>query len=343
MEKQGKGLIAVDGGATKTDLVLFQEDGTVIRRLIGGPSNSREFGCEQSVTTLDSLLRSRFPLNDFTDAIGSIHLGLAGGGITPNQIRYQQFLQDRFHGVHHLGNGSDAINALNAGLPSGDGMVLIAGTGSAVFVRAGDTRLQVGGWGHLLGDEGSGYDIGRMGLRQVLQELDGRLPATSLSPLLCQAIGRPVDEAIPDLYRGGKRLIASLAPLVFEAAANGDPAAREILRESARQLSLLIQAGSRHLSQPPYLVVLSGSLWQANDGLLENLVFAQLDESYRTIHPRLPPVYGSAVAAMNGAGYPVTEAFSRRFARTLLAASSARTIRPAKDRAGTSETRQKTV
>lgn len=314
MKAEDEGFIAVDGGATKTDLILFRRDGTVINRVIGGPTNSSEIGFERSVETLRELFGQLLDgQSGLAGSITAVHLGLAGGGLESNRPRYRQFLQELFPHVRHISNGSDAISALNAGLRTGDGMVLIAGTGSAVFVRSGGEIRQVGGWGHLLSDEGSGYDIGRMGLRRVLQDLDGRMPPTLMTGLMCQAIGQPVDKAIPEIYSGGKRFISAMAPLVFRAADQGDEAALDILKESARQLALLLKAGSRFLTAPPFLVVLSGGLWAANDNLLEQLVFSQLDSRFKAIRPQLPPVFGSAVDAMTGAGLPVTPSFEQQF------------------------------
>jgi N-acetylglucosamine kinase-like BadF-type ATPase len=307
-------LIAADGGATKTDMVLFHPDGTVTNRVIGGPTNSSEIGFDRSAETLRVLFtRLLEKQGGLESSIRSLHLGIAGGGIESNRPRYYKLLREMFPHATYISNGSDAISALNTGLRKKDGMVLIGGTGSAVFVRRHGEIRQVGGWGHLLSDEGSGYDIGRMGLSRVLQALDGRKPPTLLTELMTRTIGQPVDKAIPEIYNGGKRYISSLAPLVFEAAESGDDAAMEILCESARRLSILVIAGSRFLADPPYPVVLSGGLWAANDQLLQRLVFEQLDSRFIAIRPALPPVFGSAVEAMDQAGYPIDVTFEKQF------------------------------
>ncbi|MBP8989478.1 MAG: hypothetical protein KBG64_04575 [Clostridia bacterium] len=310
-------LIAVDGGATKTDMILFDRTGTVINRVIGGPSNSSEIGFERSIETLTILFEQLLKNHQKEEPIQSIHMALAGGGIGSNRARYERFLQDLFPDVPHIRTDSDAISALNAGLRKEDGMVLIAGTGSAVFVRHAGQIHQVGGWGHLLSDEGSGYDIGRMGLRRVLQAYDGRMPPTLLTELMRQAIGQPVQEAIQEIYDGGKRLIASLAPQVFLAMEKGDDAARSIIHEGANQLVLLVKAGSQFLHKQPYLVVLSGGLWNASNNLLEKLVFNELGPQYQAIKPSLPPVFGSAIDAMTEAGYFVNDDFEKKFKQSL--------------------------
>jgi len=312
-------LIAVDGGATKTDLILFCPEGRIINRVIGGPSNSSEIGFARSTETLRDLFRQLLAGHGgFAAPIVAIHAGLAGGGIETNKPRYRHFLEQLFPQAC-VGNGSDAVCAINSGLESGDGMVLIAGTGSSLFVRTGDQIRQIGGWGHLLSDEGSGYDIGRMGLKRALQSLDGRMPPTLLTGLFEEKLGQPVDRAIPKIYEGGKRLISSLSRQVFAAVAAGDKAAAEILQESACELAQLLTAGSRFLPSPPFRVVLAGGLWEANDGLLQKLVGEQLKDQYIFIIPELSPVYGSAVAAMRLGGLPLTDDFRQAFRESLSA------------------------
>jgi len=112
-------------------------------------------------------------------------------------------------------------------------------------------------------------------------------------------------------------LIASLAPQVFLAMEKGDDAARSIIHEGANQLVLLVKAGSQFLHKQPYLVVLSGGLWNASNNLLEKLVFNELGPQYQAIKPSLPPVFGSAIDAMTEAGYFVNDDFEKKFKQSL--------------------------
>ncbi len=311
-------LLAVDGGGTKTDVVLFTEDGTVLKRIIGGPSNSSELGFERSSQTLKSLFEKLLSDYDGLKAsLYSIYVGLAGGGIGANKDRYKRLFMGLLPNALNLGSGSDAVNGLNSGLGTGDGMALIAGTGSAVFSRCCGKLYQVGGWGHLLGDEGSGYDMASKGLRRTLKAMDGRASSTIMYELFSESIGKPVVDAIPEIYEGGKRYIASLAPVVLEAADKNDEAALYILRDCAYELSSMLTAGSRFLDSIPYRVVLTGGLWNAANKLLEAFVKEQLDERFEYIHPKLPPVYGAAVEAMAFGGLTIDDEFERNFTNTL--------------------------
>lgn len=308
--------LAVDGGGTKTEMVLFQADGRILKRLNGPSTNASGIGFEASFATLSRMFCELLDVEIPAAAkLHAVFMGLAGGGLAANQPRYRAWLEATFPDVPVRGNGSDAIGALNAGLRRGEGMVLIAGTGSIAYVRTGSRDFQVGGWGHLLGDEGSGYALGRMALTRALQGMDGRRPPSALTERLVSRLGKPLDLALPQLYAEGKCGIAALAPLVFEAAAAADPDAQRILQRGALQLVRLIRAGCLHLDAPPYRVVLSGGLWRAPGNPLHRLVAAHLDARFELICPTLPPLYGCALEALALAGMTPGPAFESHFRR----------------------------
>jgi N-acetylglucosamine kinase-like BadF-type ATPase len=114
--------------------------------------------------------------------------------------------------------------------------VIIAGTGSVVFARAEDgTTRRVGGWGSLLGDAGSGYAVGRAGLRAVAAAFDGG-EDTSIRARVDEQYGIDGREAlIRKVYRD-EFAVQNVAPLVIDAAADGDPVAADILTSQAADL-----------------------------------------------------------------------------------------------------------
>ena len=201
-----------------------------------------------------------------------------------------------------------------AGVGAGDGMVVIAGTGTSAFVRCGGVLTQVGGWGYLVDDAGSGYSIGRAVLNAAFRERDGRGESTRLTELVERQLGFNVLGAVPMIYRGGKRTVASFAPLAFEAADMGDRQALAIVDNACRELRLLISTCASHLKNAPYLASLLGSLWKA-PRLLEG-VRDLLSPDYRLLRPDLPPVFGAAVAAAELARVSCGAAFHDRFAES---------------------------
>src|SRR4029079_10955142 len=135
---------------------------------------------------------------------------------------------------------NDALIALEAGAPEQPGVVVIAGTGSIAYGRNDRNQAaRAGGWGYMLGDEGSGYWIGRAALRAVLRESDRRGPATQLTPLLLNYYGvARAQDLIHQVYHNTLRpaAIASIAQCAQGAFSDGDPVAVGILRGSADQL-----------------------------------------------------------------------------------------------------------
>jgi N-acetylglucosamine kinase-like BadF-type ATPase len=172
----------------------------------------------------------------------------------------------------HVSNDADLVLA---GLDGEVGVALIAGTGSIALGRSiAGQRAQVGGWGHILGDEGSGYDIGRRGLQAAVRAADGRDAPTLLLDLVLRRwrLATPND-LVAEVYQHTsyeqeKAAVAHLAPLVLRAAEAGDATARRILSHAAGELSLLAVTAIDALdagAQPVSLAVGGGLLTNAHE------------------------------------------------------------------------------
>lgn len=305
-------LIGIDAGGTKNELVLCEKDGRVINRLTAPGSNAADLGPENAAMRIASQVRE---LTDGRcETVDALFAGLSGGGAPAISGEVRAVLTRELPFVKSISNGSDALNGLYAGVGAGDGMVVIAGTGTSAFVRCGGVLTQVGGWGYLVDDAGSGYSIGRAVLNAAFRERDGRGESTRLTELVERQLGFNVLGAVPMIYRGGKRTVASFAPLAFEAADMGDRQALAIVDNACRELRLLISTCASHLKKAPYLASLLGSLWKA-PRLLEG-VRDLLSPDYRLLRPDLPPVFGAAVAAAELARVSCGEAFHDRFAES---------------------------
>jgi N-acetylglucosamine kinase-like BadF-type ATPase len=187
------------------------------------------------------------------------------------------------------------------------GIALIAGTGSIALGR--DLRGQisrVGGWGHLLGDEGSGYDLGRLALQAVLRAADGRSQATVLTALVmdCWHLTESSDILSHAYGDTGKSRIAELAPLVLQAAYDGDVVAGRILRRAAHELALAMRAVSRNLAFPNGTAIplaFGGGLLVKEPAFRDAVL-----RRWRRYHPEGPvvlvkePALSAARAAMDG-------------------------------------------
>lgn len=294
--------IGVDGGGSKNDLILFTQEGNIVHRVIGKGSNVSELGadaaCDRLIGQIAGLLENHGGLSAEIDALFA---GLSGGGAASLQALVLERLRTALPNARHIRITGDTVTALYAGLGLGDGMAVIAGTGTSEYVRYGGSNYaMVGGWGHLIDDAGSGFWLGKAAINAALRDEDGRGPRTLLTQLVNEKLGRDVRTSIGYLYADGKRTIASFAPIIFAACEAGDEVALGILAAAADELALLITAGGKLIGRAPYRVALVGGLWNAP--LLDKAVRARLNDDYILTRLTAPPVLGSALAALELAG-----------------------------------------
>lgn len=307
-------MLAIDGGGTKTDMVLFGEDGRVERYLRGPGCNPNDVGFDGACRILASLLLQVFPTSqEAPPRLSSVFAGLSGGTIGDYRQRFRQFLQETFPQVPAIETNSDAVSALSSGIGCGDGCVVISGTGSIVYARRSGELFRAGGWGYLLDRGGSGYDFGRDALYYALCAADGRGPDTALRGLVESALGEEVTKAVQKIYKLGKPYIASLAPLVFSAFDQGDWAAQEILRDNGRELAKTINGVSVHLPEENVCqTVLVGGVFHSFE-TWKPFVIPWLKRQHQFYFPQLPPVYGSALEALQLIGEKPGPGFAEKF------------------------------
>ena len=206
----------------------------------------------------------------------------------------------------------DTYSVISSVLGHQDGCGLVAGTGSSLFVRAsGAGCIHIGGWGYLIDTGGSGYDLGRDALYMALRATDGRGKKTVLNQLLEQDLGRPVEEAIAEIYAGGRSYIASFAHTVFEGRRLGDPVCAAIFNRGVQRLSELVYTAAKYYPGT-YSVVLGGGLFSAFPEYVEALR-RETPSCAQLLTTNMPVVYGAAIEALWGAGYTASEPFKRQF------------------------------
>ena len=190
--------VGIDGGGTKTEFVLFDKDGTVQNVVRHQGSNPNDKGLDHSLEVLcaglEQLLRGRTPK--------AIFCGIGGVSLPEYQKAIIARLSDRFHA--HVGADSDAANVLSMGADPENSMAVICGTGSCVFVRKGNVRHRIGGWGYLLDQAGSAFDVGADALRAALAAQDGLAKPSLLTERIKELIGGEVYDNISKVYGGGR-------------------------------------------------------------------------------------------------------------------------------------------
>lgn len=294
--------VGIDGGGTKTESILFNQCGEILKITITDTTNINDIGIDDTMGNLKELLEILLKdLSGLNTPIHSIYAGLSGGGFKKNQIIIKKFLTKTLKNASYVSNGNDVSNVLAAGLRNCCGIVVISGTGSVAFVKTNSSIHQIGGWGYLLGDEGSGYKIGRDGLNAVFKEYDGRGQATLLTRLFEKRLGMPLIDALPDIYLKGKRYIASFSTDVFQAFESGDDVAAGIIENAAYQLAQYINAGGKYFDQGLIKTVLCGGV-ASNQKKLVDLVKKNVEDRFMLEVLDIPPVIGAGLNAFKADG-----------------------------------------
>ncbi len=249
--------LGIDGGGSKTDFMLTDKDGIVINHICLGETNPVNIGFDKACQVLDIGIRE--VCGDISHGKISVFAGIAGGITGENKQKISEFLK-RYRFCRY-DNGSDAQNAVEAALLDGDGITVILGTGDIAFTRAGDSLYRTGGYGYLFDTGGSGYSIGRDAIITSLNCEQNGTNETILLDMLKNNLGKSsLLESLSDLYDGGNKKIASVAPLVFDAYKIGDNAAIAILERNFEAVAKLIIDAARHINSGSINVRLIGSI-----------------------------------------------------------------------------------
>jgi N-acetylglucosamine kinase-like BadF-type ATPase len=265
-------LLGVDGGAA-TQAVLADLAGRPLGRGRGGESNHHRVGLEKAreaiVTAIEGAFLSAFGPRARAEAgrqrVAAACFGLAGvDGPHDEKLQLAWARERGFAASLRIVNDTELI--LAAGAPEGWGVALVAGTGSNCVARGPDGRtVRVGGWGPLLGDEGSGYQMGLSALRTAAQAADGRRPVPEVLRRVLDHWSLPGPDALlPRVYAPETTHadIAGLAGLVMDLAAAGQPDARRMVDDAAASLALHVDTAVRGLRHEKPPLALTGSQLQ---------------------------------------------------------------------------------
>ncbi len=300
-ENQQQLLLGVDGGGSKTVAWLATcgdaASGTpspnevaptasdepargtaphVIGRGAAGPSNPLAIGFDEALANLDRAVDAAFEDAHLAkQCAAAATIGLAGADRNPVRDRIAQWAGDcqlarRVQVVH------DALPVLAAATDDACGIALISGTGSFAFGRnARGETARAGGWGWMIGDEGSAFALARAALVAIAAAVDGRGPETALIDAVSRGLCvKDPSELIAAVYGHAepRRRVASLAPLVVQVAEAGDAVAREIIERGAADLASLVAAVAGRLAvMQPFPLALSGGVLVGNQCMREEL------------------------------------------------------------------------
>lgn len=299
-------ILAIDGGGTKTVLAAGDASGHILSMVHGPSTNLKSRPYELVKEDLFQMLDSLFHEADFSvEEIAGVSVAAAGGDRPEDQAKWKEWFQ--LYGIKSKAVMvmNDCLAPIAAATKNREGLVLIAGTGSiAHYFKKDGSSIRAGGWGYLLGDEGSGYDIGNHALRRVLKYHDGRSyegDALCASVLEHFGLKHPM-ELITHIYEASypRKIIAGLGRRVIELAMSGNREALDIMTLAIRELESLLSAihekDEESRNSP---LVISGGLFQSD-------FFKQAFEStirragviQTIIHPDYPPVIGAYICAL---------------------------------------------
>ena len=295
-------IIGIDGGGTKTIGILATATGQHLAEVESGPANYHVVGEAKTQAVLEDIITELYEKSGMPSG-GSIRfcLGMAGLGRPADREVIGQIC-DELGICQNRVLTHDAHIALVGGIEKQEGVIVISGTGAIVYgINADGREARASGWGYLLGDEGSGYDIAIKGLQAVARAADGRGDQTDLTDRILNRLERnKPSELIRWAHTASRDTIAQLAKVVFDTARTADTVAEGIVDAAADELVCAAVSVIEQLEfTEPFDIVLSGG------NLTHQPIFAdKLRHRFARIQPgaviQLPkhePAYGAVLLA----------------------------------------------
>ena len=295
-------IIGIDGGGTKTVGMLTTATGQQLTQVQSGPSNYHVVGETETQAVLKNVVEELCEKAGILST-SAIHycLGMAGLGRAEDKKVIGRICDELGIRENRILT-HDAHIALVGGIEKQHGVIVISGTGAIVYgINADGNEARASGWGYLLGDEGSGYDIAINGLRAVARAADGRGRPTELTNRILNALelNAPSD-LIRWVHAASRDTVAQLAEIVFDTAQTGDATAEQIVDGAADEL---ICAASSVIEQlafgAAFDIVLSGGNLIHQPVFVDKLrrQFARITPEASVLLPKHAPAYGAVLVA----------------------------------------------
>jgi N-acetylglucosamine kinase-like BadF-type ATPase len=309
--------LGVDGGGTKTAYALIEADGRVCARHVGPSVSHLSVGFARANELLIEGIRTTLTKAAVEPSdLAFTFVGLPAYGEDSATTTYMDAMLASFLDVSRHRCGNDMVCSWAGSLACTNGVSVIAGTGSMAYGEYGGRNARAGGWGEIIGDEGSAYWIAREGINLFSRMSDGRAERGPLYGLVRGRLGLTIDlDLCARIYgeRGSARSVfAQFAPLMHEAAQAGDVQAATIFRRAADELVQCVLAVRRALAVPDTAtlpVSHSGGVFNGAALMLEAFRAAvdSARPSLQYLRPQYPPEVGAALYAARLAGTPLSE------------------------------------
>jgi N-acetylglucosamine kinase-like BadF-type ATPase len=301
-------VLGIDAGGTKTMCLLADDEGRIVGEARGGGANLQAAGELEVEKVLHHVMDAAIGDRDVRPS--AICLGIAGVD-RPEDTAAVHSIMRRIGFKANVVVVNDALVALVAGAGDGEGVVVVAGTGSIAYGRdASGHAARAGGWGYLLGDEGGGFWIGRAALTAVVRQFDGRGPATLLTPMILEHLDLSTPkQLIHEIYYRDvhRHTIAGIAGLVQRAMEQRDAIAADILTRAGVELASAAASvvGRLEMRGNAFPTVLAGGIFRGIPWLVSDVTRRLSEIAPRTQVQRLEvePAIGAvrlALAAARG-------------------------------------------
>jgi N-acetylglucosamine kinase-like BadF-type ATPase len=315
--------LGVDGGGTKTALVLIDSDGTIRATHLAPGSYYLTIGLDAlGALLLDGINAVLAKAAVRAEELDFAFFGLPAYGEDTALVGPLSDLPSRCLAAGQYLCGNDMICGWAGSLLCRDGISIVAGTGSICYGERNGAIARCGGWGELFSDEGSAYWIACRGLNLFSRMSDGRAARGPLYDIVRQRLALTEDldlcAHVFSRLQGDRARIAQLSKWVTQAAAAGDAQAMSIVRDAAGELALMVDATRRQLAfgvTEPVAVSYSGGVFDNVGALLLehfNAALQAFRPGYRVSEPVLPPGIGAALYAAKRHGNPLSNAAIER-------------------------------
>ncbi len=288
-----KYLLGIDGGGSKTDILVCDFEYNEIARRIVGRSNPNDIGIDSLLTLLSDNIEELLSENRIDrDDVAAAFAGIAGLTSADYSVRVKDLLakllpKAKVDALH------DGINVLYGAFPESDGVSVICGTGSSCFVKKGDDIHRIGGYGSF-DMAGNGYEIGKRAIAHALKSVDGREKRGIMDEMVENRLGEDMISVLDRLLLMSKDEIASFSPLVFDAAKQGDKSAMIIIFENISYVAELIARAGEYFDGE-YCVALAGGVLKNPYSL--DLLETMLEPNAVIIQSDRAPSYGAVAKA----------------------------------------------
>lgn len=313
-------LLALDGGGTKSLCNFFDEYGQILGQGRSGSCNYQGVGKEAAVKELILAIRNALEDCKFMGewVIGEDELvtdcaalGLAGLDTDYDRRIIEEIVKDALQHLRisakHLIIENDGFATLMGATNGQPGVLMIAGTGSIVYgMNDQGAVVRAGGWGHRVGDEGSGYWIGKQAIIHILRTRDGRMAPNKLADYIFPYLGlKDHEELFNWIYSTSFSVekVGELSRIVSQAHIQGDPLAFSIMKQAAKELFACAMAviDQINLYKKPFQIILQGGVLHNNEFVREYVTnqfmkqapFGQIESGAKE------PIYGMMVLALD--------------------------------------------